>query len=58
MTQRVAIDGGSSGAWVYDQLLTADGDTGTRTWTGSGSGCGWTITLLGYQTGNRIRMMI
>lgn len=58
MTERAAIDGGNSGAWVYDQLLTADGDTGTRTWTGSGSGCGWTIALLAYQTGNRIRMMI
>lgn len=58
MTQRAAIDGGFSGAWAYDELLTADGATGTRTWTGSDSGGGWTIALLGYQTGNRIRMMI
>ena len=58
MTQRAAIDNGLSGAWAYDELLTAIGATGTRTWTGSGSGVGWTVALLGNQQGSRIRMMI
>lgn len=58
MTQRAAIDGGNSGAWAYDQLLTAIGATGTRTWTGSGSGVGWSVALLGFNAGNRVVMMI
>jgi hypothetical protein len=58
MAQRVAIDGGSSGVWIYDELLTANGATGTRTWTGAASSIGWTVALLGNQQGSRIRMMI
>lgn len=58
MTQRVAIDGGNSGVWIYDELLTAIGATGTRTWTSAGSSMGWTVALLGNQEGSRIRMMV
>lgn len=58
MTQRVAIDGGGSGAWIYDELLSATGSTGTRTWTGSSFGIGYTVALLANQQGSRIRMMI
>ena len=58
MTQRVAIDGGSSGAWIYDELLAAAGATGTRTWAGSGSSLAWMIALQAFAGGNRIRMMI
>jgi hypothetical protein len=58
MTQRVAIDGGFSGAWIYDELRTVVGATGTRTWTGSATGFGWSVALLGNQQGSMIRMMI
>lgn len=58
MTQQTAIDENNAGVWVYDQLLTNTGATGVRTWSGSSSAGGWTVALLGDQSGNRIRMMV
>lgn len=58
MTERAAIENLNTGAWAYDQQLSASGATGSRTWTGSVSGVGWSILLKASQAGNRIRMMI
>lgn len=59
MTQRAAIAPvGSVTAYAYDELLTAAGATGTRTWTGSTQGFGFTVALLANQQGSRVRMMI
>lgn len=58
MTARVALDRTGAGAWIYDELLTTAGATGTRTWTGSSLGKGWVIALLADQAGNRVVMMV
>lgn len=58
MTQRATLDSGTPAIGAYDEIRTAAGATGIRTWTGSGVGGGWAILLLANQQGSRIRMMI
>jgi len=62
MTERVAIPGTLTGVWIYDELLSGSGATGTRTWLNQGSsGRGWNVAISAenvVEATNRIRMMI